>query len=127
MFQAAAYQKGLLVESSEVPLPWDFTVTNPEKPKEVFRVQVKGTNTLMTEEGRRVGRYQIVAKTGSKNLEGIDTNIIDVLSLYVEPTQTWYNIPTTALTGKSVWLYPHLRDHKGKYEMWKYDWSVFFA
>lgn len=125
MFQAAAYQKGLLVEKSEVPLPWDFSITNPDKPKEVFRVQVKGTNTLVKDQPK--GRYQIVAKTGGKNLEGIDRDLIDVLSLYVEPTQTWYNIPTTAVTGKSIWLYSHLKDHTGKYEVWKYDWSVFFA
>jgi len=125
LFQSEAYKRGLLVEKSDVPLPWDFTVTNPEKVKSPLRVQVKGTGTLIQESGK--GRYKITVKTGYAKAGPIDSDIIDVCSFYVENTQTWYNIPITAIKGKAIWLYPHIKRSKGQYEAWKYDWSVFFA
>lgn len=119
LFQAEAYKRKLFVEKSDVPLPWDFTVTNPKYLKRPIRVQVKGTNTLCC------NRYRITNKSGGAKVDTIDDSIIDVASFYVEPTNTWYNIPATSLKGHSIWLYPHIRESKGAYECWRHDWSFF--
>ena len=127
IFQSEAYKRGLLVEKSDVPLPWDFTVTNPDNIKKPFRVQVKGTGVLVKKTATEAGRYSITAKAGNKK-GAIDPDIIDVCSFYVEQTQTWYNMPVTALGGsRSVWLYPHIKNSKGSYESWRYDWSIFYT
>ena len=128
IFQSEAYKRGLLVEKSDVPLPWDFTVTNPDNIKNPFRVQVKGTGSLIKRTPTEAGRYHITAKTGRRKIGGIDPDIIDVCSFYVEQTCTWYNMPVTALNGsRSVWLYPHVKDSSGTYESWRYDWSIFYT
>ena len=128
IFQSEAYKRGLLVEKSDVPLPWDFTVTNPDNIKKPFRVQVKGTGNLIKRSPTEAGRFHITAKSGRRKNGHIDPDIIDVCSFYVEQTQTWYNMPVTALGGsRSVWLYPHIKDSEGTYESWRYDWSIFYT
>lgn len=121
LFQAEAYKRQLFVEKSEVPLPWDFTVTHPENLKRAIRVQVKGTKTLCGY------RYRITSKQGNTGKSApIDDSVIDVAAFYVEPLNTWYNIPATSLNSvKSIWLYPQNKDSKGSFECWKHDWSFY--
>ena len=123
LFIASALQKKLLVEQPVTDYPWDFSIRHPEKPKRALTVQVKGTNYLSTES---TSRYKICLKTGAGNKHTyVDTDLIDVLAFYVEGTQTWYNMPSSAANGKSIWLYPHKLNSKGQYECWRHDWSVY--
>jgi len=123
-FVAEALDSELLVDKPVTDYPWDFTVRHPSDCKRTFNVQVKGTNCLINSNG--CTRYKICCKQGCRNKHtALDPDVIDVAALYVEATNTWYNIPVTTIAGVSVWLYPHKTDSKGQYECWRYDWSVY--
>lgn len=126
LFCAAALRRGLLVETPEVPAPWDFRITNLKDPDTSWRVQVKGTESPTKKDTCK--RYRLTLKTGKgKTTKPINAAFVDVVVGYVEDTDTWYNIPVSSLSKgvKTVCLYPHNRNSKGKYEIWKYDWSVY--
>ena len=123
-YVAEALDQKLLVDKPVTDYPWDYTLRHPSDVKRTFNVQVKGTNFLADYGGTT--RYKITCKTGNNGKhEKLDPEIIDVAALYVEATNTWYNIPATAISGISIWLYPHKVESKGQYECWRYDWSVF--
>ena len=119
LFIANALERGLVPETPSVPMPWDFTITRLDDLTNI-RVQVKGTNTKTKD-----NRFAITSKTGSRGHQPIDSRVVHVLACYVEPFSCWYCIPTTALAGKSVWLYPHREGSAGGYECWRHDWSYF--
>lgn len=105
-------------------LPHDLIVQNTVG--RCFRVQVKGTDTLVKNAKHRTGRYRITAKAGkTKNRIGIDCMRVDVVSAFVAATNTWYNIPCTKLASQVVWLYPEDDTSKGQYEKYRNRWDVF--
>lgn len=122
LFVAEALGKELVPAQPAVPMPWDYLVTRLDN-LDTLRVQIKGTKTPFLNHNKT--RFQITAKTGAGKIEKVDSRVVDVLCCYVEPYKCWYNIPMTALAGKSVWLYPTNNESKGQYECWRHDWSFF--
>lgn len=106
-------------------LPHDLIVQNSAG--RCFRVQVKGTDTLVrssdVSSGPKEGRYRITAKQGASN--DIDCTLVDVVVAYVAPTNSWYVIPCTELTSQVVWLYPANETSKGQYEKYLERWETF--
>jgi hypothetical protein len=124
LFEFQCLDRKLIPEKPVTPLPWDYTITNPET-LQSYRVQVKGTNTFQTDGVHPSGRYRIVAKAGrGSNCRKIP-DYVDVLSCYVRPMDTFYNIPRSACPNISMWLYPHIKHSRGQYECWRHDWSIF--
>lgn len=125
LWVAEALDRRLIPAKPEVPVPWDYLVTRLDN-LNTLKIQVKGTKTAFPMDGGGT-RFQITAKTGSKKLNSVDARIIDILACYVEPYKVWYNFPTSALSGKSVWLYPHNNKSNGQYEIWRHDWTAYAA
>ena len=96
----------------------------------VFKVQIKGTNTMVTD-GRRYPKFRITAKRGNRvskkaGLGDLDCTKVDILAAYVEKHDLWYLIPCLAVTNMSVWLFPDNPDSKARYEEYKDNWNCFF-
>lgn len=107
-------------------LPHDMIVQNVAG--RMIRVQVKGTDALHRRNTKmgKLGRYRITAMSGNKaNNRPIDCQLVDVLSIYVNQHDCFYNIPCTELTSGCIWIAPHNADSRGKYERFKENWDVF--
>lgn len=127
LWVAEALDRRLIPAKPEVPMPWDYLATRLDT-LDTLKIQVKGTKTPLAMDGcSKSTRFQITAKTGAKKLQMVDSRVVDILACYVEPYKVWYNFPMTALSGKSVWLYPHNNSSKGQYEIWRHDWSAYAA
>ena len=58
----------------------------------------------------------------------IDCTKVDIVAAYVEPEDTMYIIPCMELENiKSLWLYAHNPDSKGKFEQYIDRWDLFRA
>ena len=92
----------------------------------VYKVQVKGTESPCTQ-GRRIPRYRITAKMGSRRATRIlDCTKVDILAAYVGPHDVWYLIPCLKLKNFAVWLFPDNPVSKAQYEVYKENWECFF-
>ena len=125
-FMLACLKRGLHPHPSVGDyLPHDIIVQNSAG--RLFRVQIKGTQSIAYRgKGKigKLGRYGIKAvRGGSKS--SIDCQWVDVLSVYVEKLDCFYNIPCTDLSSASVWVTPHIKNGKGKYEKYAESWDVY--
>ena len=104
-------------------LPHDMLVLN--NAGKIFRVQVKGTDTVNERRGR-YPRYRITAKSGNTS-SYIDCTKVDVLAAYVRPVDMWYIIPCLRIQNrKAVWLFPDNLESKAQFEKYKENWDYFF-
>lgn len=126
-FMLACLKRGLHPHPSVGDyLPHDIIVQNTAG--RLFRVQIKGTHSIEYRPTGRIGklgRFGIKAVGGGKTRSQIDCLRVDVLSVYVEKYDCFYNIPCTALSSACVWVTPHIENGKGKYEKYARNWDVY--
>ena len=121
-FTAEALAKGFeVMEPAGDYLIYDRTVVNGSD--ETFRVQVKGTTYV--QKGKQ--SYKVLAASGKGGVAKVilTPDQVDVLAVYVDPAETWYFIPVSKITSKSVYLSPTDSSSVGKYETWRDAWNVF--
>lgn len=105
-------------------LPQDCLCMNSDG--EVFKVQVKGTNSAFMQ-SRKTARFKVTAATGSQKKKPIDCEKVDILAVYIEPHDIFYLIPCLEIANISPWFYPELENSKGRYEKYKEKWDIFKA
>lgn len=105
-------------------LPQDCIVMN--RAGRVFKVQIKGTACLIKTCKGGKGRYMITASSGNDMKKSIDCQKVDILAAYVDPTDSWYLIPSLQLDNAvRISLYPHNSNSKAKHEKFLENWEVF--
>jgi hypothetical protein len=98
------------------PMPWDFIVHCPAGD---LKVQVKSTSCKMTE-----GCYIVNTSSGQANKEHV-SDMVDVVACYVSLIDTWWMIPQSDVTSKTVKLYEQ-HNTKSKYKKYQNNWSIYY-
>ena len=107
-------------------LPHDVIVTNDAG--RCFKVQVKGTDNLHTQTGRKHSRWRITASRGAgKTKVPLDCSKVDVVAAHVHSLDVWYLIPCLHIKSMAVWLYADNPSSKAQYEIFKEDWNYFLG
>ena len=89
-----------------------------------FRVQVKGTATVTSRDGKT--RFRVNTKQGgTRNRSKVNCSLVEIIAAYVAPMDIWYVVPCEKVTGYGMWLYPQILGHKGRYEKYKNNWDAF--
>jgi hypothetical protein len=118
LFDYECMRRGVV---SHMPLTdppcYDRITLNPDSGT-VNMVQVRSTGLLQKAYGSgKAGsaRYKVYALCNNKQTLLSDT-YVDVLAVFVSDLEVWYLIPVPAITGKTLSLYPHVEESKGRYE-----------
>ena len=123
-FVVDAMLRGLYPHQPPADMPChDFVVMNSLG--QCFITQVKSASSMQarvpTENSKR---FKIQTMCHAKQTILADS-IVDVLSAYIVPMDTWYHIPAKLITSKCINLMPHIIGSKGKWEKYKGAWEVF--
>jgi hypothetical protein len=101
---------------------YDFIVDCNGK---LSRVQVKSTSYI--DRANRENRYSLVVGYGNKCKISYTENDIDIVAIFVFPENIWYIIQINKLDGKKkINLRPFDKNSKGKYEIFKMAWELFY-
>lgn len=119
-FVVDASKKNLLVS---IPIHdhrgYDFVAQSISK---LYKIQVKSTRTLVKDASRRSRTpfYRIMLSRGSSKKELYEKKHLDFFAIYIFDINQWFIIPHSAVTSKSIRLYPQKPNHKfSKYlEAW---------
>lgn len=101
---------------SVTPMPWDFIVHCPAGD---FKVQVKSTSVRI-----KGGYFFINTGSGSANKEHVSDKV-DIVACYTSPIDTWWMIPRSDLTSKTIKLYAE-HNTKSKYKKYQNNWSQYY-
>jgi len=120
-FIKACLEQGLIVSQPYGNSQhYDFIVDSGDS---LYRTQIKSTKLFNP--SKRGGRYKANCKTyGSTQY---NENSLEIIAVYVYPTDDWYLIPIKAIRSVSLYLYPHRLNPDGYYEKYKDNWEVFHA
>ena len=121
LFIAEALGRGLDVcRTVGDSLPFDVMVV---KGKRQFRVQVKGTAGC-GKERNGLAKYQWVSAIGPSK---VLNKSYDIFAGYVQHgnNESWYIIPVRYVKFKTMKVFPHVLNSKGKYEKFKEAWGNF--
>lgn len=117
-FLERAYSKGFVVSK---PFgdnsSYDFIIDHNGK---LSRVQCKSTATL---DSRKT--YKICTTHGKNKQTLYLSADIDVIACYVFPTDSWYLIPIDRVSTRTINLFPHKPESKGKFESFQEAWELF--
>jgi hypothetical protein len=98
------------------PMPWDFIVHCPAGD---LKVQVKCTSCRAKE-----GCFVVNTSSGQSNKEHV-SDLVDVVACYVSPIDTWWMMPQSDVTSKTVKLYEE-HNTKSKYKKYQNNWSIYY-
>ena len=98
------------------PMPWDFIVHCPAGD---LKVQVKCTSVRTKE-----GNFNINSGSGTTKKTPIGSEV-DILACYVSPIDTWWMIPQSELSSKTIKLYAE-HNTKSKYKKYQNNWSQYY-
>ncbi len=87
-------------------------------PRRLWRVQVKcalyaANHKLKVHAWRSAGRFLLSPRDA------------DFLAAYVPSCGLWYIIPVTAITSASIYLHPHRKNSRGRFERFRERWDLF--
>jgi hypothetical protein len=91
-----------------------------------YRVNVKGTNSSRSSNGGK-RRYEISVGTGV-NKTPLDCTKVDVIAVYIQPSQCWYLVPCLPVSNLSTLkFYPDTPGgSKAITEPFRDNWSCFY-
>ena len=123
-FVLDAMLRGLYAHVPPADMPChDFIVLNSAG--RTYVTQVKSTATMQTRSQNETStRFKISTRCHAKQTI-LSDSIVDVLSAYVVPYDTWYHIPAKLVKATCVNLHPHIIGSKGTWEKYKGAWEVF--
>lgn len=98
------------------PMPWDFIVHCPAGD---LKVQVKSTSVRSNE-----GCFFINSSSGHTNKEQV-SDMVDIVACYASLIDTWWMIPRSDLTSKTIKLYEQ-HNTKSKYKKYQNNWSQYY-
>ena len=104
----------------------DSIVLNPAGKS--YRVQIKGTSAQSSEGFKRPppkDKYKLIVKSGVDNKK-VKATEVDVLSFYIFPRDTWYNIPTIKTSNIYNFSFFLGKNSKSQWEPFRNNWDVFF-
>lgn len=120
-FVVKALEQDLLVSHADSKdCPYDKIVDNGQK---IYRIQIKATSKL-NEKMTGGNAYRFSVAKGSRNKKVYHKSEVDFFACYVAPMDTWYIIPFKKITSKSLQLFTHVKNSKGKYEQYKERWEL---
>lgn len=99
--------------------PFDIIVANN---KNLYRVQVKATNTKDTKKIDEDVYYCSCAMGRSSKVK-YDKDAFDFFAFYVVPEDTFYIVPRSAVESVKVRLYVNRNDHR--YSKYRERWDLF--
>lgn len=95
---------------------YDFIVDNSTS---LYRVQVKRVSNFSI----KTRSYILHFKRGTGRKSTYSKNEVDIFAFFVAPENAWYLIKNKG--QKIVHVFPHIKDSKSKYEVYRDNWNVF--
>ena len=123
-FVVDAMLRGLYPHTPPADMPChDFIVLNNDG--RMYVTQVRSTASMQTRTAQETSlRFKVGARCHAKQTV-LSDSVVDILSVYIIPFDTWYHIPAKNITATCVNLHPHIIGSKGKWEKYKGAWEVF--
>ena len=117
-FLAEAYRRGFVVSKPFGDnASYDFIIDHNGR---LSKVQCKSTATLDSRKS-----FKICTTHGKNKQRLYLSRDIDVIACYVFPTDSWYLIPIDKVSTKTINLFPHNPESKGKFEGFQEAWELF--